>query len=1035
MACKLLRLGHRVVLLAVSAAGLSTCCRAGGGGGLGSSNGEPQIAPQTGVTSPDPGHVSVDFGDVPLGQSRTLTLSLQNTGIAALTVTSIDETTSDPEFALDIPEGSVVQSGAPLSVPAHFTPFSVGQKTAVFVLHTDSSNVPTVTITLSGQGVKLAVTVTPQGIDFGKVVIHTPAKQSVTITNASALTITLTLSPLQGARAVLFSEGTLPSTTLAANQTVALPVTYAPVQVAQTPDTAFFTIGYCDGCKAVTVNLRGEAVDTGLEVTPNPLDFGFDPPGNPVTKILKLQNVANRVIRMTAQPLLNPGTPAAFALAANAPAFPLQIQPNSEADVPLVFTPPALGQFSGSLQLTSDDPQNPEVTVALTGVGGGGQIQCIPESLAYGTVAEGVPVTQKVLCTNVGQDVPGFPGGSLQITALSVPDDPAFTAHFDRPFPLAGLTAGQSAVVDVVYTATSANGDMGHLNIASNDSQNPTTVVQLTGTGSNLPPCDFAILPQGGVQFGYVAQGASAQLQFAIVNNGANDCLVDGLSLAGTSDPSFSLPNGPIASQTLSYTGNPTGAPSQLPVTVQFAPTSYGNFSGDATFTISDPSNPQQDVHLTGTSQPGCLLVAPNDLDFGVVGVNPTTQAWCSSAKRNFSAYNSCNYDVHITSITLNTGIGGNEFVLSGQPSSYPVDVPPGSTPVTFQVAFHPIAAGTALGSLSIGTQEMPNAPYLVTFKGEASENAVQTDTFVQSSQPKVDILWVIDNDDNGEVQTLVANNMPSFMQYAISQGIDYHIAVTSDDVCQGPTSDDGSFEPCSHCAINGTNATIVTPQTPDPVGTLGNLIQLGQAGGCDDPLFEPAYEALQPALLQGHNAGFLRPDAYLAIIGVSDGDDDSPQSVQFYYNFFESVKGFQNAGQFSFSAVNQLPSDPAAGCASGLVYDGTSVTRVPQMVQMTGGLNVDICTQDWGTALQQLGNVAFGGRLSFPLTAQPADPSGIEVQDCPAQGGCFNVPSVGPQNFVEWQYDSTTNALVFNPQAAPQPGDTLTVTYDVACS
>ncbi|HUB05974.1 MAG TPA: choice-of-anchor D domain-containing protein [Myxococcales bacterium] len=1016
------------------AAGLSACCR-GGGGDLGSSNGEPQIATQTGVTSPDQADAAVDFGNVPLGQTKTITLSLQNTGIASLTVISVDETVSDPEFTVDLAEGSVVQSGAPLAVPVHFTPFSVGQKNATFVLHTDSADVPAVTVTLTGQGVKLEVTVTPQGIDFGKVVVHTQETENVTIANASALTVSLTISAIQGAEAALFSEGALSSTTLAANQSVTLPITYAPTTVSQTPDTAFFTVGYCDGCNAVTVDLRGEAVDTGLSVTPNPLDFGFDPPGTPVTRSIKLQNVANRVIHMTATPLLNPGNPAAFALAANAPTFPLAIAAGTEVDVPVVFTPPALGQYTGSLLFTSDDPQAGEVTVQLSGVGGGGQIQCLPESLAYGTVAVGVPVTQKVLCTNVGQDVPGFPGGSLQITGLTVPDDPAFVAHFDTPFPLGGLTAGQSALIDVVYTAVNTAGDSGHLHIASNDTQNPTTLVPLSGTGSNLPPCDFTIAPQGGLQFGFVAQGATAQLQFAIVNNGANDCLVNGLNLSGTSDPSFSLPNGPIASQTLSYTGNPTGAASTLPVTVQFAPTQYGTFAGDVTFTISDPTNPQQDVHVTGTSQPGCLLVAPNNLDFGVVGVNPATQAWCSSVKRDFTAYNTCNYDVHITSITMNPGVGGNEFVLSGQPSSYPVDVPPGSTPVTFQVAFHPDSAGTKLGSLSIATQEMPSSPYLVTFHGEANANAVQTDTFVQSSQPKVDILWIIDNDDNGQVQQLVAQNIPSFMQYAQSQGIDYHIAVTSDDVCQGPTSDDGWFEPCAHCAETGTNAEIITPQTPDPVGALGTLIQLGQSGGCDDPLFEPAYEALQPALLAGHNAGFLRPDAYLAIIGVSDADDDSPQSVQFYYNFFESIKGFQNASQFSFSAVNETPADaPLGGCANGIAFDSTSVTRVPQMVQMTGGINVSICTNDWGTALEQLGNIAFGGRLSFPLTAQPANPASITVTDC-FQGSCTTEPSTLPNGFVEWTYDPTTNSIVFDPNAAPQPGDTLTVTYDVACS
>ena len=902
----------------------------------------------------------------------------------------------------------------------------------------DSSDVPKVTLTLTGVGVKLAVTVTPEGIDFGKVVIHTQDTQNVTITNNSTLAVTLTVSAVQGAQAPLFTEGALPSTSLAGGQTITLPVSYAPVQVAQAPDTAFFTVGYCQGCTAITVNLRGEAVDTGLSVTPNPLNFGFTPPTQSVTQVIKLANVANRVIHMTSAPIVNPGNPAAYALAPTAPSFPLVLQPNTETDVPVVFTPPGLAQFTGSITFTSDDPQASEVVVNLTGFGGGAEIQCLPGSLAFGTTAIGVPVTQRVLCTNVGQDVPGHPEGNLQIPAngLAIPDDAAFTAHFDSPFPAVGLSAGGSTIIDVVYSAVTTAGDTGHLHIGSNDTQNPDTVVPLSGTGLNLPPCDFKIVPQGGLSFGHVDVGQTAQLQFAIVNQGTNDCLINGLVMSPSSDPAFSLPSPPPPSMTLSFPGNTTGSPTQLPVVVQFAPTSYGTPTGDVTFAISDPTNPQQDVHLTGNSEPGCLLIAPNNLDFGVVGVNPTTQAWCSSTKRNFQAYNTCNYPVHITGITLNAGIGPAEFVLSGQPASYPVALQPGASPVSFQVAFEPTTQGPALGSLGITTLENPIAPYLVTFKGDAEQSAVQTDTFTQSSQPQVDILWVIDNDDNGEVQQLVAQNIPSFMQYALSAGIDFHIAVTSDDVCQGSTSDDGSFEPCAHCAENGTNATIVTPQTPDPVGALQSLINLGTAGGCDDPLFEPAYEALQPSLLSGHNGGFLRPGAYLAVIGISDGDDVSPQSVQFYYNFFQSVKGF-NSNLFSFSAVNELPSDPPNGtCANGLPYEGGPITRVPQMVQMTGGIEEDICTNDWGTALEQLGNIAFGARTVFPLTAQPADPASLAVAVANQQGAPFvPVPQTGPNNAPEWSYDATTNAVVFDPLAAPEAGEVVQVTYSVACN
>jgi hypothetical protein len=105
-------------------------------------------------------------------------------------------------------------------------------------------------------------------------------------------------------------------------------------------------------------------------------------------------------------------------------------------------------------------------------------------------------------------------------------------------------------------------------------------------------------------------------------------------------------------------------------------------------------------------------------------------------------------------------------------------------------------------------------------------------------------------------------------------------------------------------------------------------------------------------------------------------------------------------------------------------------------MVQMTGGIEEDICTNDWGTALEQLGNIAFGARTSFPLTAQPAEPSSIVVAVANQPGAPFvTVPQVGPMNAPEWSYDATSNAVVFDPLAAPEPGNVVQVTYTVACN
>jgi len=44
-------------------------------------------------------------------------------------------------------------------------------------------------------------------------------------------------------------------------------------------------------------------------------------------------------------------------------------------------------------------------------------------------------------------------------------------------------------------------------------------------------------------------------------------------------------------------------------------------------------------------------------------------------------------------------------------------------------------------------------------------------------------------------------------------------------------------------------------------------------------------------------------------------------------------------------------------------------------------------------------------------------------------------VPPTGPNNAPEWSYDATTNAVVFDPLAAPEAGEVVQVTYNVACN
>ncbi len=93
-------------------------------------------------------------------------------------------------------------------------------------------------------------------------------------------------------------------------------------------------------------------------------------------------------------------------------------------------------------------------------------------------------------------------------------------AQFDNtkdPYPLSGLAPGQSAQIDVSYAPVVTSTDKGTLFIKSNGGQGKTLQIPLSGSGLNVPPCQFVVAP--------------SQLNFANVQVG--DTSLEFLSLRG----------------------------------------------------------------------------------------------------------------------------------------------------------------------------------------------------------------------------------------------------------------------------------------------------------------------------------------------------------------------------------------------------------------------------------------------------------------------------------------------------------------------
>ena len=84
---------------------------------------------------------------------------------------------------------------------------------------------------------------------------------------------------------------------------------------------------------------------------------------------------------------------------------PKTISTGQTATLTLTFLPTAAGSVSGSLAITSNDPANPTLNIALTGSGTNtqvGQLTANPTSLSFGNINTGSNASKQIVLTNTG---------------------------------------------------------------------------------------------------------------------------------------------------------------------------------------------------------------------------------------------------------------------------------------------------------------------------------------------------------------------------------------------------------------------------------------------------------------------------------------------------------------------------------------------------------------------------------------------------------------------------------------------------------
>jgi len=281
----------------------------------------------------------------------------------------------------------------------------------------------------------------------------------------------------------------------------------------------------------------------------------------------------------------------------------------------------------------------------------------------------------------------------------------------------------------------------------------------------------------------------------------------------------------------------------------------------------------------------------------------------------------------------------------------------------------------------------------------------------------KVDILWMVDNSGSmDDEQAALAYNFDVFIRNFLIRTIDFKMAIITTD----------GRDRYSGVMINPTD-TLTSIQAASNeqqfISDFERYIQVGVNGSSNETGLKTSYSFFN------RYTSFLRPDAYLIVVILSDEEDKSPLSTQEYTHFFQAQKS--NPGMVKVYSIVNTQSICENTTSQYINYSSTSLyqnggclvesidvgERYMEVSTATGGIISNI-HDDFHQILSMMGGKIIDLTDSFALSKIPIDANNIVVRinDILVSAG--------------WQYDSTSHTIKFNENSLPEEGAIISVEY-----
>lgn len=305
------------------------------------------------------------------------------------------------------------------------------------------------------------------------------------------------------------------------------------------------------------------------------------------------------------------------------------------------------------------------------------------------------------------------------------------------------------------------------------------------------------------------------------------------------------------------------------------------------------------------------------------------------------------------------------------------------------------LAFGLGL-SLGLGTLLgcSPAVPDRVA-RPDLSNEKVQDDTELDEAYAAVDILFVVDNSGSMNIhQVNLSQNIARFTaSFSRFGGVDYHMGVVTTDMR-------GSMDCCGKLV---GSPTFITSSTVGGESLLARNLMVGTNGDWEERSFDPVMSAISTPNVDNWNKGFYRDQAHLAVVFITDAEDQSYLSATQLFNFLVSLKKTKDK-ILGYGAI--VPTGAPGNCYRDENKPPKKIEDFLGMLVNASTNNImSLCAPDFGDRLARMSDdlVRYVGRIIY-LNRPP------DIQSIHVTYGTQVIPSGLKDG---WVFDPDKNALI----------------------